>query len=385
MRFKLKQGKLIARMLPTLVWVMALGAVVVLFQFQSMRVELKGIAFSEEQSINSVETGYIRSIEVRLYQEVKKGDTLAVIKENTLARQVYEDALLKAQKATAEVELEQLKAELEAVEDQLIREEQEYANDVVTMERRLAVDIERTRLAVLEVNATLEPDRLALKDLEVEIEIVKNLLKENAAEAYELQKAEAQYAILEKKIDASQALLAQAQQDYEAAMLRKDEFEQEVPRRPQLADKRLAPIKKAILAQEKRIAEFIEQSDIIVLTAPFDGIINTLTYKPGQTVVRGEPIMTIVKPTPDVITAWVDQKDMDKFDVNTKVQVASLNSPYETFTSQISDVGASIELIPERLWQDPTRPEWGRSVQITIQPGFACIHNEVLGIRTLMQ
>ncbi len=385
MKLQLKKGRLLTRILPVFVWVVALAAVTLLFQNQSARIQLKGIAFSHEQAINSVETGYIRSIPVSLYQEVKKGDTLAIIKENTVAREEYINALLQARRDTAEAELERLKAELEATEDRLLADHSEHVSDITTTERRLSLDIERARLGILEIKSSLEPDRLALKDLEVEIEIVNSLLKENAAEEYELQKAQVQYDILKVTVQRTEQLLAQAQQDYDAALLRKDEFEQNVPRRPLLAEKELALIRKAILVQEKRISELIKQRDVIVLTAPFDGIVNTLTYKPGQTVVRGDAIMTIVKPTPEIITTWVAQKDMTQVDLNLKVKVTSLNPPYNTFVSQVSHVGASLELIPQRLWKDPTRPEWGRSVQIPVQPGFACLHNEIIGVNMMMR
>ena len=385
MRLQLKQGRLLTRTLPVFVWLSSLAAVVLLFQHQSMRTELKGIVFSHEQSINSVETGYIRSISVTLYQEVKKGDTLAIIKENTVARDEYDYALLQAQRETAEAELEQLKADLEAAENRLLVEGFELSNDVSTIERRLSVDVERARLAVLEIKSSLEPDRLALRDLEVEIEIVNSLLKQNAAEEYELQKVQAQYNILNETVTQTEQMLAQAQQDFEATLLRKDEFDQKVPMRPQLANVELAPIRKAILVQEKKIAELMEKRDIIVLTAPFDGVVNTLTYKPGQTVVRGDAIMTIVKPTPEIITAWVAQREMTSIDLNMKVKIASLNPPYNTFVSQVSNISASIEMIPERLWKDPSVPEWGRAIQVPIQPGFTCIHNEIIGISTVVQ
>lgn len=382
MRFQLHIKKLLARVLPVSVWIVALAAVAVLFQHESLKIDLKGIAFSYEQSINSVETGYIRSIPVTLYQEVKKGDTLAVIKENTVAREEYVDALLQAKRQTAEAELGRLRAELEAAEDRWLVDELERSNDITTMHRRLTVDIERARLEVLQIKSSLEPQRLSLKDLEVEIEIVKNLLKNNAAEDYELQKIQAQYDILKETVFREEKLLVQAQEDYDAAVLRKDEFEQKVPKRPLVADTELAPIRQAILVQEKRIAELVKQRDIIVLTAPFDGVINTLTYKPGETVMRGDAIMTIVKPTPEVVTAWVSQQEMDQVSVNMKVEVASQNPPFQAFRSQISHISASLEVIPKRLWKDPARAEWGRCVQIPVQPGFACVHNEILDIRT---
>ncbi|MFA5422325.1 MAG: HlyD family efflux transporter periplasmic adaptor subunit [Phycisphaerae bacterium] len=384
MVFQLKNGHLLSRVLPVLVWIVSLGIVVFLFQQQSARIELKGIAFSYEQIINTTETGYLRSIPVTLYQEVKKGDTLAIVKESTVAREEYIDTLLQSQRDTAEAELEQLKAELEAAEDRLLVDQFEQKNDIMTTERRLSVDLERARFDVLEIKSELEPDRLTLKDMEVEIEIVKSLIKGGAAEDYELQKVQAQYDILREKVSQKEQLLAQALKNYESSQLRKDEFDQTVPVSPLLSNRELAPIRKAILAQESRIAELIKQRDIIVLTAPFDGIVNSLNYKAGQTVVRGDAIMTIIRPTPGVITAWVPQNDMERFSQNTKVKVISQNSNRQSFVSQVSHIGPSLEMIPQRLWRNPTIPEWGKAIQIPIQPNFVCSHNEIVGIKTIL-
>lgn len=384
MIFQQRNRHLLSRVLPVLVWIVALCFVVLLFKQQSTRVELKGIAFSYEQVINTTETGYLRSIPVTLYQKVKKGDTLAIIKENTIAREEYINASLQAQRNTAEAELEQLKAELEAAEDRLLAARFEQNNDMMVMRRRLAVDLERARLDVLEIKSELEPEKLALKDLEVEIEIVKSLVKEHAAEEYELQKTQVQYDILTEKVSQAEHLLAQAQENYESSQLRKDEFDQSVPLSPELSDKELAPIRKAILVQENKISELIKQRDIIVLTAPFDGIINTLNYKAGQTVVRGDSIMTIIKPEPEAITAWVPQKDMERFSQNMKVKVISHNPNHQSFVSQVSHISPSVEMVPPRLWQNPSIPEWGRVIQIPIQPNFICTHNEIVGIKAVL-
>ena len=385
MGFGLKQSKLLTRVLPVSVWVMATVAVGVLFLYQSERVQLKGIAFSYEQTINSVETGYLRSVAVNLFQEVKKGDTLAVIKENTVAREEYVDALLQAQRSTAEAELEQLKAELTAAEDRLIADQFDRKSDTASVERRLSVDLERARLELLEIKSTLEPDRLTLKDLEVELEIINQLVSQEATEDYELQKAQAQYDIMKEKVDQTQALLEQSQVNYELTQLRRDEFNQTVPVSPLLSDRELAPIRKAILVQEKKVAEIIKQRGIIVLTAPFDGIVTALNCKPGQTVVRGDAIMTLVKPTPESITAWVPQNNMGRFARNMKVKVVSLNTPEQTFVSQISNMSPALELMPQQLWRNPATPEWGRTIQIPVQPNFACVHNEIVGITTVIQ
>ena len=383
MSLKMGSTNLLTRSLPVLMWFAVLIAVGFLFVDQSKTVRLKGIAFSDEQVINSIETGYISSLPVKLYQTIKQGDTLAVIKENSVAKDEYVNQLLMANKTTAEAELDRLRAELVAAEERMLLEVVSIENDHFVIERNLALDLENARLNVLEIKTGLEPDKLTLKDLEVEIDIVKKLLQEDAAEEYELQKIQASYAILKEKVFQQEQLLAQAQNSYEFAQIRKDVYDQKYPLRPRLSEKELAPIRKAIIVQEKKIDELMTQSDVIVLKAPFDGIVSNLTFRVGQTVVRGEPIMTIVKPAPDVVTTWVSQSEMNQFQLHSKVEVISLDSPSQIFISHVSNMSASLEQIPQRLWNDPATPQWGRAIQIPIQPNFICLNNEIVGIRLL--
>ena len=381
MNFQIKKYRLFAKLIPILVWLGAVGTVVVLFQNQSGHTHLKGIAYSVQQTINTTETGYLCSVPVQLYQQVRQGDTLAVIKENTIAQEEYVNTLLHAQKETAEAELTQLKAELAAAEARLLMAQFEQGNEVTAKQSELAVDLEKARLQVLEINSVLEPDKLTLKDLEVEIGVVKNLVSEKVAVQYELQTLQSEHDVLAKRVKCNQELLAQAQEDYAAAQLRKDEFEQRLPIAPRLSDVELNPIRKAILVQEKKINELIEQRGIIVLTAPFDGIVSTLNCKSGQAVVCGDSIMTIIKPVADKITTWVPQEKMDQYTLDKEVQVISANAPYDTFVSQISNINASLEEMPQRLWKHPEIPEWGLPVEIPVQPDFACINNEIVKIK----
>ena len=89
MKIKLKKGRLLTAVLPVFAWLGALAAVAFLFLNQSEQVQLKGIVYYNEQVISSSETGYLSSIKVKLYQKVKAGEELAVLKEYTPARDKY--------------------------------------------------------------------------------------------------------------------------------------------------------------------------------------------------------------------------------------------------------------------------------------------------------
>ncbi|MBP8606094.1 MAG: efflux RND transporter periplasmic adaptor subunit [Phycisphaerae bacterium] len=368
--------------IPVFVWLAALGGVTVLFIQQGSRVDFNGIVIGQEQAITVAENGYIKALPVRLYEEVKKGDTLAVVQISTIGNDMYDTTLIDARRATAQAELERLKAELKAAEAQLEAEQIDRQRDIFDIQRRLAVDVERSRISILEAKTELEPNRALLKDLELEVQIAEDLYKDNAIESYEVQKIKSQCEVTRKTVESYQQLLAQAEADYAQAQLRLDEFMQSAAL-PSAIAKILDPLAKAITVQEKVLEEIIRPTDTVILTAPFDGVVSSLFYKPGQAVMRDIPIMTIVKPAPDYVAAWVPQEKIPLLHVDMPVQIVTRRTPQQAITSRITHISPSLELLPERLWQSPTLPEWGQVIIIPLQPGTKLVPNEIVGVKGL--
>ena len=231
--------------IPVFVWLAALGGVTVLFIQQGSRVDFNGLVIGQEQAITVAENGYIKALPVRLYEEVKKGDTLAVVQISTIGNDMYDTTLIDARRATAQAELERLKAELKAAEAQLEAEQIDRQRDIFDIQRRLAVDVERARISILEAKTELEPNRALLKDLELEVQIAEDLYKDNAIESYEVQKIKSQCEVTRKTVESYQQLLAQAEADYAQAQLRMDEFMQSAAL-PSAIAKILDPLAKAI-------------------------------------------------------------------------------------------------------------------------------------------
>jgi multidrug resistance efflux pump len=382
MKLQLKKGRLLTRMLPVFVWFAALGAVGVLFIHQGDQVDFTGIVTTQEQAIAVAEAGYIKTLPVRLYDPVKKGDTLAVIEISTVGVEQYNTDLINAQRATAQAELERLKAEMGAAEAELEADNSERDRDTLDTHRRLAVDVEQARLKILEVKTDLEPNRALLKDLELEVKTAEDLFNDKAIASYELQKTQSECEVVRQTVKANEQLLEQAQDHYAKAQLRLDEFKQSGPLHPSLS-KILDPLAKAITVQEKLIEEFMRPRDTLVLTAPFDGVVSNLLYKPGQAVLRDIPIMTIVQPAPNCVTAWVPQKKIRDLHVDMPVQIVSQDLPRQIAVSRITHISPSMELLPERMWVSPDLPEWGQVVIIPIQPGMELVPNEIVNIKSL--
>jgi multidrug resistance efflux pump len=377
---KIKSGRLLNKTLPALVWLAAVGVVAGLFVHQGLEVDFNGMVMAQEQAISVAEAGYIRTLGVQLYDHVKKGDTLAVIQVSTIGMDEYNTELLEARRATAQAELEHLKAELVAMEAELETEQLDRNRDTYEIQRRLAVDVEQARLAILQVKTDLEPARSQLKDLELELRIAEDLYKDNAIEPYEVQKVKSECEVARQTVQTNEQLLAQAEQDYTNTQLRLNEFTKSAPL-PVSITQRLDPLAKAVAVQEKLINELVRPSDTIVLTAPFDGVVSNLLYKPGQAIMRDIPIMTLVNPMPDHVAAWVPQQKIRSLKVDMPVRIITRNNPPRAIASVIARISPSIELLPERLWQTPNTPEWGQVVIIPIQAGLNLVPNEIVGIK----
>ena len=210
--------------IPVLVWLAAVACIVGLFQQRWQRFEIVGMAQSQVRLISPTTTGIVKIVPVRLFDQVSKYDTVAVL----------DDELLQAELATAAAEIERLQAELNATHNQLTVEVVRLETDWVASGRRFSVDAEQLRINILQTQTVLETDRIMLHDLELDVKISKDLLAKDAVTHYDLQKAQAAYDALAKKIEENQTLLAQYRPYLAQAEQSREQFAQSQPFPPSL-------------------------------------------------------------------------------------------------------------------------------------------------------
>ena len=158
-----RHGRLMSRFLPILVWLSVVAYVLVLFQHRAQRFESVGLVHTQTIEISSATTGFLKAVPVRLFQNVDRHDIVAVL----------DDKLLHAQLKTVKAEIERLQAELKITRDQLMVEKQLQRSDLVISQRRYFIDVENARLRILELIAAIEPERIMLDNLQIEIDIEK--------------------------------------------------------------------------------------------------------------------------------------------------------------------------------------------------------------------
>ncbi|UCF00186.1 MAG: hypothetical protein JSV82_03710, partial [Planctomycetota bacterium] len=237
-------GRLRLHVLPVFVWLAAVAGVVALFQHRARRFEVLGMAQGQVRQIAATCTGRLKSVPVELFQEVKKGDTVAIVDT------VLDNEPIEAQLATVSAEIQHLMAQLVPTQETLLADAATRESDWIARHRRFSVDIEQARLAILELKTLIETDRMMLEDLDLEVKVAQELRDKDAVPAYDLEKAKLQYDIIAKKIEENEILLVQAEQDLIEAQNRRDEFARQQPYNPEV-DSALEVIHKAIMVQEK--------------------------------------------------------------------------------------------------------------------------------------
>lgn len=380
--------------LPIFVWLVAVAGVAALFQRRAQRFEVLGMAQGQVRQIAATCTGRLKSVPVELFQEVRKGDPVAIIDT------VLDNEHLEAELSAASAEIQRLSAEVEATRDRLTAEATNIETDRIASQRRFYVDVENARLRVLELKATIETDRMMLEDLELNSKIyaAQNILDQNDTAHYERRKIKVEYNVLVRKIEENQHLLAQAENDLKQAHQRRDEFAQRQPQLPSI-DRALEVVRRAINVQERQVDALLARREPLILKAPIDGVVSQILRRPvrrtGEGVVRqmirrsgeavgvGEPILTISATKPSEIIAYVSGEQLGWIRKGVKVEVIKENEPAQIGKSQVTYFGPIMEVMPQRLWTVPDMPQWGRPMLIKIPPGLKLIPGEIVGIKVL--
>ncbi len=405
-------GKIVSRiywfnlrphLLPVGVWLAVVACVVGLFSYRSKRFEVLGIAQGQVWQVAATCTGRLKSVSVGLFDEVKQGQTVAVI--NTLLEDEQTlNAELKGQLATISAEIDHLAAQLAPMQDTLLAEKADRENTRMEEERRFSTDVENARIRILDLRAVIASDSIILKDLAMEVKIVEDLLKKDAVAPYELQKARVQYNSLAKKLEESKQSLAQASEDLKQALERQQGYHKFQPYNPSI-ESALDTIRKEIKVQEQMIEavtaqlEALKARESVELKAPFDGVVvpivartnEAIALRPGEKIVRrpgevvnaGDPVVAIAQAQPTEIIAYTTERTLGRVREKMPVELVKDRTPAQIARSEVVSVGPTVELMPQRLWRNPNVPQWGRPVRVKIPPGLQLLPGEIVGIREM--
>jgi multidrug resistance efflux pump len=371
---------------PIIVWLIALVCIVVLFNRRTQRFEVLGMAQGQVSQVASNSPGRLKNVPVQLFEEVTKGQTVAVV--NTVLDSEHPRSELQAQLATILAEIDHLTAQLVPTQDSLAAEKADRQSTRISDQRRFSVDVENSRLEVLRLRAQIETDKIQLEDLALDVKITQDLVDQQAVAPYELQKVQAQYNTMASRVQENERLLEQANVALKQAIERRDEYIKQQTYHLSIDDA-LEVIRKAIKVQERRMDELLVQIEALnlreslELKAPFDGVVSDIQRHQAETVLTGEPILTIAQTRPTEIIAYANEEQVNLIREGMQVELVLSREPAQIARSRIISIGPSVEQLPARLWRNPNIPQWGRPFLIQAPAQMKLVIGEVIGIRRL--
>ena len=270
--------------------------------------------------------------------------------------------------------------------------------------RRFELDVDSARLRILELQATIASDRVTLDDLALQVKVSQKLVQEEAMVPYEAERIKSQHDSLLAKVQENERLLEQTKVSLQQTEQRRDAFAaQELPQ--QSEDAALEAIRKQIGVQEAVVKGLIEQLAAwkarreVKLTSPIDGVTipvhgqrnDTLLQRPGEELWRqagevvnaGDPVMAVAEANPTEIVMYVNEQQLGNLQQGMPVELARTRMPPQMAPSEVTEIGPTLELMPQRLWANPAIPQWGLPVLIRIPPGLELLPGEIVRIRGL--
>jgi multidrug resistance efflux pump len=331
------------RALPGLAFLGVLVATLALWKANQENPMVMGTAQGLEADIASPGDASLVELSVVRYQEVRRGDLIAVLQTASPDVASNSIAVLKAEMA-------------------LVRSEAGYdAGDRIRYGQfQLDWMLERADLAVLQQQLTYA---------EAEYERAEQLLKKNIAEP-------SLYDIALRDLRQARELLDAKTVAVETARLALDSLNPEGV----LAD--TAPVAAAldVVATKLRLLE--AEFEPVRIHAPIDGRVSKIYKLPGTTVAQGEPILTLASPDVDHILGYIREPIRVEPTRGMEVQVQSRGLKRTSGFAKVTEVGPRIELFnaPLRTRGMGNAQQRGLPILVSIPPNMQLLPGELVDL-----
>lgn len=301
-----------------------------------------------------------------LFDTVAKGEVLARLDDRPVLTAIQ----------TSRLEVKRLEKELDAVETNVAWDQADRRFNDAREIARLAWDIERRRIDVLDRKVAIEADRVELKRHDWRLDFLEPLMKRGIVSEMEHGEEQLLRDEVARRIDGNDKALKEAEVQLAASRKRLDSFS---PQRIEVM-RLLAPIQAEIVKQQSAVEELVLQVETLEVRAPISGTICEIASWPGQHVCQGDTVVTIAATAGRYIVSYVRQEQRIRPTVNTPVDVRIRlpNSP--RIATRVERIGPQFELIPEHHRRDPAVPEWGLPVRIALPKRWVARPGELIDV-----
>ena len=335
-------------------------------------VTVSGRIEGDDSSIGPKIGGRILEVRVREGDHVNANDVIAVL----------DDAQVRAREDQARAALMQAEAQAGAARDQMtVLEEQLRQSQLQTEQATIDATgrVQQAEAELAAADAALAQQRAALQIAVFDKDAYTRLAETGAASERQAKQAiaaadqqAAAVAAAERRVDAARGALATAKATLTTPTIRAAEV---AAMRRRIAEQQ-SQVSSAV-AQTARLraqlAEAESNRQDLVVRAPFEGTISTRTAEPGEVVVAGTPIVTLIDLTRVYLRGFVPEGEIGKVRVGQPARVYLDSNPTRPIEATVSRIDPEATFTPENTYfrDDRVKQVVGVKVQLKGAVGFA--------------
>jgi multidrug resistance efflux pump len=298
------------RVLPGVVFAVVLAVAFGIWNEATSHRNAVGIAEGARSLITTPTGGLLEQIHVTPYQVVRAGEPVAVVR---------------AMDSRAELDVLQMELDLALAEIQ------------PSLAEDHALDYERIRLELLRTQTDLAVARVNLRRAENEERRSRPLYEEKlvAEDVYDLilQTRE----MYREEVNAHSNAVAEIERRLESLSYLGD---------PQNTSDRAEALRQELMNLRANATESLDPQTV---TAPIDGVVTSIHRQPGEHFMAGEPLVTISALQSDRIVGYLRQPYILPLRVGQRVRVTTREAGRRQFWSEVSHIGAQVEIITNTL------------------------------------
>jgi multidrug resistance efflux pump len=298
------------RIMPGVVFVTVVVVAIGIWGKATSHSNALGIAEGGRSHVTTPAGGLIEEVHVAPYQVVGAGEPLAVVR---------------ATDSRAQLDVLQMELDLALAE---IRP---------SLAEDHALDYERIRLELLRTQTDLAVARVNLRRAENEERRSRPLYEEQlvAEDVYDLMLQTRE--MYQEEVNAHSNAVAEIEDRLQSLSYLGD---------PQRASDRTEALREKLLNLRIHASQSLEP---VTITAPIDGVVTGIHRQPGEHFLAGEPLFTISALRSDRIVGYLRQPYTLPLQVGLRVRVTTREAGRRQFWSEISHIGAQVEIITNTL------------------------------------
>ncbi len=290
--------------------------------------EYFGIAENQVRSYSRSSDVMIKSMYIKLGQEVKIGDTLIVFQPRNL---YYKKQDLESQSKILDINKRADKYSL-GLDIQLLESQKQYIQTEYALKISKLRDQKRIAdsLARIVTNQNLSDSKLQLEIHN--LESMKNM---------ELEQVNQKLAALKNELNHT----------------------------PDPTNEKMNTI-------SNEINRINEQEKELVLIADMNGVVGQLDYQIGDAINAFQSIVRIYSLHPTLVTSYISEQYLGKVTYSDSVIIQSITNEGYSLTGKVLNLGSRITALPDRLKKIPEIKAWGREIQLEIPVDNQLIQGE---------